>query len=219
MEKLEKIINYSFKNKCLLEKSLTHSSYAHKNNLENNERLEFLGDSVLGLIVTDFLINNSGLSEGKLSKIKACLVSCEYLSEIVSDLKLEEFIKVSPEELKYNETVKGDFFEALLGALYLDSNLQTCKEFVYKVLDLNLSKIEEVNNNLKDYKTKLQELVQADKGKLEYKVLSCEGLPNNTMFEIELIINDISIAKAKGTSKQKAENEVAKIGIEILKQK
>ena len=93
MENFEKIIGYSFKDKSLLELSLTHSSFAHKNNVENNERLEFLGDSILGYLIAEFLFDNYNLKEGELSKIRAKIVSCENLSKIVTKNNLFEYIK------------------------------------------------------------------------------------------------------------------------------
>ena len=111
MENIEKIINYQFKDKELLNNALTHSSYAHKYSLKNNERLEFLGDSVLGLIIAEFLLKEYSLKEGELSKIRARIISSENLSKVITMLKLDEYIKTSPENLVKSEYIKGDFFE------------------------------------------------------------------------------------------------------------
>lgn len=210
MKNIEKIINYSFKNKELLEISLTHSSYAYRYSKKSNERLEFLGDSVLGLIIAEFLIKEYSLKEGELSKIRAKIVSCENLSKIITKNGLDAYIKTNPSSMIKSETIKGDFFEALLGAIYLDSDLLTCKEFVFKILNINKKNIDKLMLETEDYKTKLQELVQAKKGKISYKTINEEGLPNDMVFEVELYINDKSITKAKGKSKQKAENLCAK---------
>lgn len=217
MEEIENIINYTFKNKDLLNVALTHSSFAHKYNLKNNERLEFLGDSILGFVIAEFLVNNFGEDEGKLTKYRATLVSCEYLSKIITKFGLDKYIKTSPSELKNKETVKGDFFEALLGAIYLDSDLETCKRFINNILNLSKETIIKVHNNNKDFKTELQEKVQAHKGKIEYKLVSISGEENAKIFEMELLINGQKIYTAKATSKQKAENKCAEQALKNLK--
>lgn len=217
MEYIEKIINYSFKDKELLNMALTHSSFAHKYNLKNNERLEFLGDSILGFVVAEFLLKNFGEDEGKLTKYRACIVSCEYLSKVITKIGLDKFIKTSPENLKEKETVKGDFFEALLGAIYFDSDLETCKQFIYKILNLTKETIISVYNNNRDFKTELQEKVQAKKGKIEYKLVQILGEENAKIFEMELLINDKLICKAKASSKQKAENKCAELALKNIK--
>lgn len=216
MENIEKIINYSFKNKELLEIALTHSSYAYRYSEKNNERLEFLGDSVLGLIIAEFLIKEYSLKEGELSKIRAKIVSCENLSKIITKNGLDAYIKTNPSNMIKSEAIKGDFFEALLGAIYLDSDLSTCKEFVFEILNINKKNIDKLMLETEDYKTKLQELVQAKKGKISYITINEEGLPNDMIFEVELFVNDKSITKAKGKSKQKAENLCAKFACQNI---
>jgi len=213
MKNFEELIGYQFKNKNLLDYALTHSSYAHRFGLKNNERLEFLGDSVLGFIVADFLVKNFENNEGILTKMRASIVSCEYLSKVITNNKLNEYIKTSPEELKFNETVKGDFFEALLGAIYLDSNFETCKNFVYNILNLNKQNITKIFGEVKDFKTLLQEKVQANKGKIEYKLLNVSGKENAKIFEMQLLINDEIICSQKASSKQKAENKCAEFAL------
>lgn len=217
MTELEKIIDYEFKNKNLLELALTHASYAHKFGTKNNERLEFLGDSVLGLIVAEFLVKNFEEDEGILTKMRSIIVSCEFLSKVITSNNLHDFIKTSPENLKNYETVKGDFFESLLGAMFLDGGMEKCKNYVYRILDLNKNHIKEVYNLNKDYKTLLQEKVQAKKGKIEYKLLSVSGVENAKIFEMELLIDDKFICSQKASSKQKAENLCAKFALENMK--
>ena len=213
-DKVEEILGYQFKNKNLLKVALTHSSYAHKYGLENNERLEFFGDSVLGFIVSEFLFENFVENEGVLSKMRASVVSCKFLSEIITKLGLNEFLKASPDDLKNGEKARGSLFEALLGAMYLDSNMQICKEFVGKVLDLTKENVKNVFEQNKDFKTLLQEKVQANKGTIEYKLLSVSGEENAKIFEMELEINGKTISSAKSSSKQKAENLCAKYALE-----
>lgn len=216
MKTIEEIIAYNFKDKNLLDLALTHSSYAHKYNIQNNERLEFLGDSILGYLIAEYLYQNFTIKEGELSKIRARIVSCENLSNVITKNKLYEYIKTSPENLNENETVKGDFFEALLGAIYLDGGLDSAKKFVFNILDITTKNIEKVLNENIDYKTKLQEVVQAKKGEVKYVVVGEEGKDNNKTFEVELFINNKSVAKAKGRSKQKAENLAASIALKNI---
>lgn len=216
MEEISKIINYNFKDENLLNLALTHSSYAHKFNTENNERLEFLGDSILGFVVAEYLMKEFNLKEGDLSKIRAKLVSTLNLSKIVTNKGLQTYIKTSPEELKNVEAVKADLFEALLGAIYLDSNLNECKKFIFEMLNINKKHIDNLRLDIQDYKTKLQEYVQAKRGTVLYKTIGEEGKPNNIVFEVELFVNNKSICKAKEKSKQKAENLCAKIACENL---
>ena len=209
MNNLESIISYSFKNKDLLELALTHSSYAHKYNIKNNERLEFLGDSILGFVVAEFLVNNFTENEGELTKLRAKIVSCEHLSKIVTTLKLNGFIKTSPNNLKEKETVKGDFYEALLGAIYLDGGLEESKKFIYSTLNLSIDTIIRTNKSITDYKTLLQEKMQAKKNKIEYKLIEISGEENAKVFEMALYINNKFICSKKDTSKQKAESKCA----------
>ena len=214
MEDIEKIIGYEFKDKKLLKVALTHSSFAHKFGKHNNERLEFLGDSILGFIVADFLLKNFEDNEGVLTKMRSSLVSCDFLSKIITKNNLHEYILASPESLKNGDNVKGDFFEALLGAIYLDSDIEVCKNFVYRILNLNLKTAKSVFNSSKDFKTLLQEKVQAEKKTMEYKLLNVSGEENAKVFEMELVIDGEVISSAKASSKQKAENQAAKIAIE-----
>lgn len=213
MENIEKIIGYEFKNKSLLQTALNHSSFANKNHIDSNERLEYLGDSIIGFLTADFLILNYNLKEGELSKIRSKIVSSANLSKIITNLKLDEYLKTFPQNLK-TEAMKGDFFEALVGAVYLDSNFKICKEVVYKLLEINKENIDKISNENQDYKTMLQEYVQAKKGRLEYKLINNFGLANDLTFEIELFINGKSICKTKEKSKQKAENLCAKLAME-----
>jgi len=213
MNNIEDIINYTFKNKELLMLAQTHSSFGHKFNTQNNERLEFLGDSILGFIVADFLINNFNEDEGLLTKYRSSVVSCEHLSKIITTLKLEKFIKTSPENLNEKETVKGDFYEALLGAIYLDGGLTSAKNFVYKSLNLSVNEVLKVYKLNKDYKTILQELIQAKKGEIEYKLVKILGEENAKIFEMALYINKKFICSQKDSSKQKAENRCAEFAI------
>lgn len=214
MEELEKIIGYKFKNIELLQTAVTHSSYAYIHNIASNERLEFLGDSILGFIVAEFLYKNVNVDEGKLTKIRANIVNYEFLSDIITKNNLDKFILTSPLNMVKSNSVKCDFFEAILGAMYLDGGLKCCETFVYNFLNLNNENLDNIINCFADFKTQLQEMVQAKKGVIEYRFKGQEGKPNDAIFEIELYINNQFICSAKEKSKQKAENLCAKIAIE-----
>lgn len=216
MNKIEEIVGYTFEDISLLETALTHSSFAHKYHLKNNERLEYLGDSILGFVVAEFLYKNFDLNEGELSKIRSKIVSSEHLSDIVSKLELEKHLRTEPNNLIKNTNIKGDFFEALIGAIFIDSNLEKCKAIIYKLLNLTKENIERICENKIDYKTMLQELLQSKNQKFEYRVISEEGKDNEKIFEVELLVENKLISQAKGTSKQRAENKCAEMAYDML---
>ena len=216
MKNIEEIIDYKFKDKSLLEMALTHSSYGNKNNCQHNERLEFLGDSILDFIVADYLYKKLEFDEGKLTKIRADIVNYEYLGEVISNYNLDKYLKVFPSNMNTSFSIKSDLFEAILGAIYLDGGLGEAYKFVVKFLKLTPSRIKKLSLNSNDYKNKLQELVQAKKVKLEYKFIGEEGMPNDMTFQFALYVNDKFITSAKGKSKQKAENTCAKFALEKL---
>ena len=166
MDKVYKVIGYEFKDSTLLDIAFSHSSYAHENKVSSNERLEFLGDSILGFVVSEFLYNNYNLPEGKLSKLKAQIVSACTLKDIIDNLDLFEYIKLGTSLINQHNTdfasIKADLFEALLGAVYLDGGIVEAKNFIYRFIELSTLVEQLLNNNI-DYKTTLQELVQQTK--------------------------------------------------------
>ena len=215
---LESKLKYTFKDKQLLLLAFLHSSYANYHNKISNEKLEFLGDSLLNFIVTDFLYRNSSLNEGELSKIKAYLVSSENLSIIIDDLQVLNYLKCSNFNPTKSQNVKCDLFEAIVGAIYLDSDFENVKTFVYHKLNLTEKLILETLNLSIDYKTKLQELVQkSGKNEIVYRLIKKEGLSHQPLFTVELLIKNQSICTATGNSKKQAENECARKAIELLK--
>lgn len=217
MEEIEKILNYSFKNKNLLQIALNHSSYAHNFNLENNEKLEFLGDSVLSLLVTEFLIDSFPYDEGKLSKLRAKIVGRENLSRVIDNLSLTKFLRVYPENIMVSCNMKCDFYEAILGAIYLDGGYLSAKDFMLASLNLTIKNINNLNIELKDYKTLLQETLQKDGVvNIEYRTIEENHINNKNFFKIALFVNNEYKACANGESKHEAENEVAKIMLKNL---
>ena len=215
IKKIEEIIGYTFKNKQFLITAFTHSSYGHLKNKEYNERQEFLGDSLLNLITTTYLYNNCDFSEGEMSKIRAHLVSCDNLSEVVSSLNLVGFLKVSSFNPHQSKNAMGDLFEALIAGIYLDSNYKTAESFVVKKLNFSKKLIEEVYNHLTDYKTKLQEIVQQNSNnKFEYVEVEKKGPAHMPTFTIAAVLNGEVVITKTGKNKKETENECAKFIIE-----
>lgn len=211
MTDFEKKIGYSFRNPKYLTRALTHSSYANEHHVGDNERLEFLGDAVLSLIVSENLFkNHSEDSEGDLSKIRASLVCEQALFEISKKIGLAQQIKLGRgEELtggRKRQSVIADAFEALLAAIFLDSDFHTAKEWLLNLMNEELSQA--TVGNLGDYKSMLQEHTQKmTHGKVTYRLVSEHGPDHSKKFECEVLID--GVVKAKGTGKSKKDAEQA----------
>ena len=227
LSSFEKKINYSFKNQNLLKEALTHRSYINENpdwGVSHNERLEFLGDAVLELTVTEILfLKYPEMPEGELTSIRAALVNYQMLAEVAKIIGLEEVILLSKGETKdtgrAREVILANALEALLGALYLDSGYEITKNFVSETVLSRLSKV--MSEELyKDPKSYLQEITQ-EKMKLTpaYEILSEEGPDHAKVFESGVYFGKKLIAAGKGFSKQEAEVEAAKKALEEISQK
>jgi len=219
---LAKSLGIKFKDISLLENALIHRSFLneHRNwKLESNERLEFLGDAVLELIVTDYLFHNYGNEEGELTNWRAALVSAESLAPVAEKLKLEKFLFVGRGEQKNRRSkmnILADASEALIGAIYLDQGLGSSEKFIKKNIISKLPNILE-KQLFVDAKTALQERAQQEwKVTPEYKVLQEGGPDHNKWFEIGAYINKKLMGKGRGSSKQKAEKESAKEALDKL---
>ncbi len=211
LTKIEEIIGYSFKNKQYLQTAFTHSSFAHINNVENNERQEFLGDSLLNLITTTFLYNNCSYNEGEMSKIRAYLVSCENLSEVIFRLNLADYLLVQSFNPTQSKNAMGDLFEALIAGIYLDSDYKTVERFVLEKLGYSKELIEQVYNHLTDYKTKLQEIIQQNPhNNFEYVEIDRSGPAHMPTFTIAAVLNGETLVTLSGKNKKETENECAK---------
>lgn len=216
---LEKRLGYVFKDKRLIIEALTHKS--HKKPY-NNERLEFLGDAVLDLIVGEFLFKKfPAEAEGVLSKIRASLVNESGFTKLALRIRLGEYIYLSLAEESNNGRHKpsllSDAFEALMGAIYLEAGLMTCQKITIDLLNETYPKID-LDTLSEDYKTALQELTQATHGVTPlYNLLGSSGPDHKKEFEIEVSLNNQSISKAKGKSKKEAQQKAAKIALAKLK--
>lgn len=218
LESLEKEIGYFFKNTDLLKTSLVHRSFGNENKKYrkiNNERLELLGDAVLDLIVAEYLYKHfQNYSEGDLAKIKSMAVSEPVLAKVAKKLGMGNYLLLSKgEELtggRERSSILGDVFEAVLGAIYLDSDFDTARKIVLKHLEQYIEHIEE-DEDILDFKTILQEYSQKEyKTVPVYEVVSETGPDHKKTFEILVKIGDNAEAKGAGKSKKITEQGAAK---------
>ena len=213
---LEKIIGHTFKNPDLLTTALTHTSYANESRVPvaHNERLEFLGDSVLSVVAADYLFHHSTRPEGELTRMRAALVSEEALFRFAAEIDLGSYLRLGHgEELGGGRTrpsVVSDAFEALIAALSLDGGMEVARNFI-------LPFITEGKTADPDYKTKLQELVQEKPGaELRYAVVGQSGPDHDKTFEVQVTLNGKALATGKGRSKKAAEQQAAKQALAAL---
>lgn len=214
---LEKKLNYNFKNIDLLEKALTHSSFINENNMksfESNERLEYLGDAILGLVIGEYFYKNFPEdNEGSLTKMRAESVNEKVLFFISKKLNLGEYLKFGKGEIKSGgrnrESTSADALEALFGAIYLDSNFENVKKIILDLFQDFLEKDSYKLFNI-DFKTKFQELVQKSGKKAEYKLVREEGPDNDKTFFTELYLDEVLVGSGKGKTKKESQQEAAK---------
>lgn len=216
VDEIEKIIGYTFNNKDLLLQAFTHSSFAHEHGTKDYEKLEFLGDSILETITTIFLYNNFNESEGNLSKIRAKVVSAQSLYDAIEKLGLIRYIRVggSIDSRNIPLNIVADVFESIIAGIYLDSNShEEVTKFVINSLIISKSNIEEIINHLVDYKTLLQEKLQAVGKMAHYEAEEIkEG--SSLSFLINLIIDDKIVATHTSSSKKLGEQACAKTVLE-----
>ncbi len=215
---LEECLGYKFQNYELLVEALTHKS--HKQN-RNNERLEFLGDAVLDLIVGEYLYEKfPDVCEGELSKLRASIVNEKGFERVAKHIDLGRYIFLSLAEEnnrgREKASILSNAFEALIGEIYLESGLQKAKEISLKLILEVFPKID-LESIFRDYKTTLQEMTQATIAQTpKYIVESSSGPDHQKEFVVVVEIGDKSIARAKGKSKKSAQQEAARLAIEIL---
>ncbi len=220
MIEFEKKIGYIFKNKEYLKTALTHSSYANENHSESNERLEFLGDSVLSLIVSESLFLAIGKGEGDLSKTRASLVCESGLYELSKKIDLASYIMLGKGEEQSGgrgrPSLISDAFEAVLAAMFLDSDFETVKSWLLRLMEEEL-KAAAQKRNFGDYKTMLQERTQkGTKGRVSYRIVSESGPDHDKSFVCQVAVDGIKIAEGTGKTKKEAEQQAAKSALESL---
>jgi ribonuclease-3 len=220
LTELEEIIEYKFKDPSLLRQCFVHSSYAYENKGEKDfERLEFLGDSILGYVVSEYLYNNTTVDEGSMTQFKQLLVSGKPLNEISKKLGLNKFIIVS-DSLKDNITdaLCENVVESLIAGLYLDGGLEVAKKFIYKNI-INYKREKSIKQlKEQDGKTLLKEYCEKLKlGKIEYVLLDKTGQDHAPEFKIAVYVDSKKIAESRGKSKKMAEQKASLLAYNILK--
>ncbi len=221
-KRIYEVIDYTFKNKELLTTALTHSSYANElhDGTKYNERLEFLGDSVLSIVVSDYIyLNCPELPEGKLTKLRASLVCEKSLYQYAKQISLGSYIRLSRGERHSGgddrPSILSDAFEALIAAIYLDGGIEPARKFVLRfvVPDIKSSK----PKKFKDYKTTLQEIIQKNpEERLTYVLVKETGPDHDKHFVVEVHLNSNVIGKGGGRSKKEAEQQAAREALELM---
>ena len=220
-EKIEKSIGYTFKNKNLLKKALTHTSYAYENRVESNEKLEFLGDSILEYISSKYIYNNyKNLKEGEMTKVRAEVVCEESLYKVAKLHNFSDFILVGKSELNNKGNLKpailADSIEATIAAIYFDGGLEKAEEFIINNLK---TAIEDSTKHvgMKDHKTVLQEKLQENGDiSIKYTVIDEKGPDHEKIFTVKVEVNGKELATGEGKTKKQAEMNAAGKALEKL---
>ena len=222
MERLEKSLGYTFSNRELLKKALTHTSYAYENNVDSNEKLEFLGDSILEFISSVYLFQNySHLKEGEMTKVRATVVCEKSLYKVAKMHNFSDFLYLGKSERQSGgedrPAILADSVEAVIAAIYLDGGIEEAQRFIIENLKLEIE-IASKNVGQKDYKTVLQEKLQ-ENGEVEikYTILREIGPDHDKIFEAQVECNHKKLAVGTGKSKKQAEMEAARKALENLK--
>lgn len=217
-DRVQKSIGYAFKNADLLRRALTHSSYAYEAHPEapgDNELLEFLGDSVIGLATAEFYYQAfPERTEGELSKLKASATSTLALSKLAKKVKLDRAILLGKGEEKSRGRAKGSIlagaFEAMVGAIFLDGGFDAARGLIHRVLAPSLNSIRTESFEINNYKSALQEWLQRNNRPApSYRTVTAKGPEHRKTFIVEVLVGDRSLAKAKGLSKKSAEQKAA----------
>lgn len=218
---IEENIGYTFKDKSLIEEALTHTSYANENNVNSNEKLEFLGDSILQFISSKYLYNKfPNLHEGELTKVRATVVCEDSLFEIAQKHEISKYIKVGRSERgnggNNRPAILADSIEAIIAAIYFDGGLDNAEKFIIDNLK-DAMDIASKNVGIKDHKTILQEKLQRNGDiDIQYRIVDEKGPDHDKEFTAEVIVNGKVLATGTGKSKKHAEMEAAKKSLEKL---
>ena len=222
MKPLEENLRYEFKNKKLLINALTHSSYANeaRDGVSSNERLEFLGDSVLSIVVSEYIYKEfNNLPEGELTKLRASLVCEKSLCQFSRELELGKYLRLGKGEDKgggrERDSILADAFEAVLAAMYLDGGFNVAKNHVMRFIKNELKHTDD--EVFKDYKTALQEIIQKHPEESVPYILTKEtGPDHDKVFEVEVRLNSNTIGKGIGKNKKQAEQSAAKEALRLM---
>ena len=217
LDKLKRHLDYKFGDEALLETALTHRSVTQN----NNERLEYLGDAVLGMVIAEELFKRfPKANEGELSRLRASLVKGETLAEIALSFDLGDVVRLGQGELKSGgfrrKSILADAFEAILGAIYLDGGFESCRKIILEQFSSRLDTASPETAE-KDPKTRLQEYRQASKESLpEYEIVNITGEEHAQTFTVECVVTGMSPVRAEGSSRRKAEQAAAAMILETL---
>ena len=222
MNDLQAAIGYAFNDTALLTEALTHSSYAHEQhkNMKYNERLEFLGDAVLSIVVSDYIYKHCPeLPEGELTKLRASLVCERSLFDFANQIDLGSYLRLSNGERRNGgakrPSIVADAFEALIAAIYLDGGMEPARKHILRFVVPEIENHK--NHSFKDYKTVLQEIIQKNPGeKLEYRLVGSSGPDHNKHFRVEVCLNSNVIGRGGGRSKKEAEQQAAREALELM---
>lgn len=225
LSELEKRLNYTFKNKDLLQLALTHSSFCNENRkkgfTESNERSEFLGDSVLSLVTAEYLFHRyPDVDEGFLTRTRAALVCEETLAHFATLLDLGDYMLFGKGEAaasggRHRKSTLSDAFEAVIAAIYLDGGMDEAKKFVLSYITDMLETV--IKTGSEDYKSRLQRIVQQTPEEvLSYTLVGEEGPPHDRTFDYEVYLNSNLLGKGRGRSKREAEQAAAREALILL---
>lgn len=222
MEKIESSIGYVFKNKNLLKKALTHTSYAYENHIESNEKLEFLGDSILEFVSSKYIYTNyPHLKEGEMTKVRAEVVCEDSLYLVAQKHHFSDFLYLGKSEAASHgntkPTILADSVEAVIAAIYFDSGLEQAEKFIIENLK---EAVEESSKNVgkKDHKTVLQEKLQENGTvHIKYDVIKTSGPDHNKTFTVQVFCDEKPLAIGEGKTKKQAEMEAAQKALEKIK--
>ena len=204
-------LNIKTKNIEIYKTAFTHTSYSNEHeNSESYERLEFLGDAVLEVIISDYLYNEKHLEEGIMTKMRASYVCEEACATYSKELKFDDYILLGSGEAEANETILADVFESFVGATYLDQGFSFTKELVLGII---VKYIKSEIDFLHDYKSELQELVQTVKKSVIYEIIDEQGPAHDKTFTCQVKVDNLVMGIGKGSSKKQAEQEAAKVAL------
>lgn len=221
LEELEKSIGYTFKNKNLLIKALTHTSYAYENKVESNEKLEFLGDSILEFISSKYIYNNyPKLREGEMTKVRAEVVCEQSLHKVANRHNFSDFLYTGKSEYACHGNQKpailADSVEAVIAAIYFDGGIEEAEKFIIQNLEDAIA-ISTKNVGMKDHKTVLQEKLQKHgEVSIKYTVIKTSGPDHDKTFVVKVECNGKELAIGQGKSKKSAEMDAAKLALENI---
>ena len=214
---IEQRIGYEFKNKELLRQAFVHSSYAHEENIRDNDRMEFFGDAILEYLVSEYIFKKyRDCDEGQLSKMRAVVVSADGLRPVVDDLRILECLLVagnSSNIRSLSRKIEANLYEALLCAIYLDGGMPAARRFVIKTLKTSMDNA--ARNLRQNYKSLVQEYCQQRRWNVDYKQLEKSGPDNTPRFTYALYINGKRVSEGSGSSIKNAQQEAAR---KIVKQ-